>query len=96
MMSRVLELLPFLVLGLFLGIVAADPDMLQDVCVADLSSAVKVNGFPCKATFNASDFSTDVIAKPGPTNNTMGSLVTGANVGTKEVEKIKSRLAPKK
>ncbi|KAI4374044.1 hypothetical protein MLD38_012089 [Melastoma candidum] len=80
MMWRVPELLPFLALGLFLGHVAADPDMLQDVCVADLSSAVKVNGFPCKVAFNASDFSTDVIAKPGPTNNTMGSLVTAANV----------------
>ncbi|CAA6668851.1 unnamed protein product [Spirodela intermedia] len=35
---------------------ASDPDLLQDVCVADLNSTVKVNGFPCKAQFNATDF----------------------------------------
>ncbi|KAJ6380469.1 hypothetical protein OIU76_017020, partial [Salix suchowensis] len=28
--------------------VAADPDMLQDVCVADFNSGVKVNGFTCR------------------------------------------------
>ncbi|GFY89219.1 germin-like protein 5 [Actinidia rufa] len=37
--------------------VSADPDMLQDVCVADPTSGVKMNGFACKASFNASDFS---------------------------------------
>ncbi|XP_047330884.1 nectarin-1-like [Impatiens glandulifera] len=61
-------------------VAANDPDMLQDVCVADLNAAVKVNGFPCKATFNASDFFSDALVKPGATNNSMGSLVTAANV----------------
>ncbi|KAF3454754.1 hypothetical protein FNV43_RR05202 [Rhamnella rubrinervis] len=66
----------------FLCISAADPDLLQDVCVADLTSAVKVNGFTCKdiANVTAEDFFSTVLAKPGLTNNTFGSLVTGANV----------------
>lgn len=60
--------------------VSADPDLLQDVCVADSSSGVKINGFACKPTFNSSDFFFDGLANPGLTNNTMGSKVTPANV----------------
>ncbi|KAL0412846.1 UNVERIFIED_CONTAM: Germin-like protein subfamily 2 member 4 [Sesamum radiatum] len=60
--------------------VSADPDMLQDVCVADLTSGVKVNGFICKSNITAEDFFFAGIAKPGATNTTTGSLVTGANV----------------
>ncbi|PIN08208.1 hypothetical protein CDL12_19217 [Handroanthus impetiginosus] len=60
--------------------VFADPDMLQDICVADLTSDVKVNGYPCKSTATAEDFFFDGLAKPGSTNNSVGSLVTGANV----------------
>lgn len=60
--------------------VSADPDLLQDICVADLNSAIKVNGFPCKSNVTAEDFFSDVLAKPGSTNNSVGSLVTGANV----------------
>ncbi|KAK7284475.1 hypothetical protein RJT34_19221 [Clitoria ternatea] len=61
---------------------ASDPDPLQDLCVADLASAVKVNGFTCKdaTKVNASDFFSNILAKPGATNTTFGSLVTGANV----------------
>ncbi|KAM6578519.1 hypothetical protein CsatB_030356 [Cannabis sativa] len=58
----------------------ADPELLQDVCVADLNSAVKVNGFPCKANVSADDFSFAGLANPGATNNTFKSKVTGANV----------------
>ena len=61
-------------------LVFADPDMLQDICVADLTSAVKVNGFPCKSNVTADDFFFAGIANPGATNNTVGALVTGANV----------------
>lgn len=43
-------------------------------------TGLKVNGFTCKATFDETDFFSDVLAKPGLTNNSMGSLVTGANV----------------
>ncbi|KAL8541922.1 hypothetical protein ACS0TY_002970 [Phlomoides rotata] len=61
--------------------VSADPDLLQDICVADLiTSAVKVNGFPCKSNVTAEDFFFDGLAKPGATNNSAGSGVTGANV----------------
>ncbi|XP_021830392.1 rhicadhesin receptor [Prunus avium] len=61
---------------------AADPDLLQDICVADLAAGVKVNGFVCKNEANATaeDFFTAGLAKPGLTNNTFGSLVTAANV----------------
>ncbi|OVA16588.1 Germin [Macleaya cordata] len=64
------------------GIVASDPDLLQDICVADRSSAVKLNGFSCKEAANvtAADFFFDGLAKPGTVNNSVGSLVTGANV----------------
>ncbi|XP_057542972.1 rhicadhesin receptor-like [Amaranthus tricolor] len=59
-----------------------DADMLQDICVADSTSEVKLNGFACKnaANITAEDFFFGGISKPGLTNNTMGSLVTGANV----------------
>ncbi|KAL9245863.1 hypothetical protein vseg_019465 [Gypsophila vaccaria] len=59
-----------------------DPDMLQDVCVADPASGVTVNGFACKKTSNITeaDFFFAGISKPGMTNNTMGAVVTGANV----------------
>uniref|UniRef100_A0A6N2LUL9 Germin-like protein n=1 Tax=Salix viminalis TaxID=40686 RepID=A0A6N2LUL9_SALVM len=71
----------YMALGLvLLAIVSADPDLLQDVCVADLSSGVKVNGFTCKANISAEDFFFVGLAKPGLTNNTFGSLVTAANV----------------
>lgn len=59
---------------------SGDPDMLQDVCVADLASAVKVNGFPCKVNATADDFFSTILSKPGATNNTLGSLVTGVSL----------------
>ncbi|KAM3377879.1 nectarin-1 [Capsicum galapagoense] len=59
---------------------AADPDMLQDICVADLNSNLLVNGFPCKNVFSAADFASLVLSRPGATNNTFGSAVTAANV----------------
>ncbi|XP_059652185.1 rhicadhesin receptor-like [Cornus florida] len=62
------------------NIVTADSDMEQDVCVADLKSGVKVNGYPCKKNITAEDFFFSGLAKPGLTNTTMGSLVTAANV----------------
>ncbi|KAI3905360.1 hypothetical protein MKX01_040051 [Papaver californicum] len=56
--------------------------MLQDICVADLASGVKMNGFACKPATNvtAEDFFSTTLSKPGATNNSMGSKVTGANV----------------
>ncbi|KAF7127300.1 hypothetical protein RHSIM_Rhsim11G0109900 [Rhododendron simsii] len=60
--------------------VSADPDMLQDVCVADLNNAVKMNGFACKANFSPSDFFSSGLAMPMPTYNMLGFTVTPANV----------------
>jgi len=63
---------------------AYDPDLLQDFCVADDTSAdnLKVNGFPCKdpKTVKASDFLFQGLRNQGSTNNMFGSLVTPANV----------------
>uniref|UniRef100_A0A0A9DS81 Germin-like protein n=1 Tax=Arundo donax TaxID=35708 RepID=A0A0A9DS81_ARUDO len=65
--------------------IAGDPDMLQDICVADyksLQGPLRVNGFPCKRPENvtANDFFSDVLANPGNTGNAVGSAVTAANV----------------
>ncbi|PPD73284.1 hypothetical protein GOBAR_DD29791 [Gossypium barbadense] len=68
--------------ALVFGSSHADPDLLQDICVADLSSGVKMNGFPCKntKTIGADDFFFAGFAQPSIPNNTVGSLVTAANV----------------
>ncbi|KAL2513838.1 Germin-like protein subfamily 2 member 1 [Forsythia ovata] len=65
---------------MMLSSVSADPDLLQDLCVADLTSGVKVNGFACKSNVIAEDFFFAGLANPGATNTTTGSLVTAANV----------------
>jgi len=81
---KLVDLLLLVALALLLSTTAfsSDPDYLQDLCVADLASGVSVNGFTCKpaSKVNASDFFSNILAKPGATNNTYGSLVTGANV----------------
>ncbi|RDX75321.1 Germin-like protein subfamily 2 member 4, partial [Mucuna pruriens] len=77
------NLLLLVILPLLLATtVSSDLDPLQDLCVADLASGVKVNGFSCKeaSKVNASDFFSSILAKAGATNSTFGSLVTGANV----------------
>ncbi|XP_004302314.1 PREDICTED: rhicadhesin receptor-like [Fragaria vesca subsp. vesca] len=80
-MAAMLALL-VMTFAIVFGNSAADPDMLQDICVADFASAAKMNGFACKDAANATaeDFFFAGIAKPGLTNNTFGSLVTLANV----------------
>ncbi|RYR01977.1 hypothetical protein S245_054867 [Arachis hypogaea] len=64
---------------------ASDPDTLQDFCVALPSSSetgVKVNGFACKELSNVteSDFFFNGLANAATINNTVGSVVTAANV----------------
>ncbi|XP_010909634.1 germin-like protein 5-1 [Elaeis guineensis] len=82
MLTKSSLLAPFILLiFLIASSLAADPDMLQDLCVADLNSPVKVNGFACKANVSEGDFFFKGLANPGATNNTLGSLVTGADVG---------------
>ncbi|KAK2364887.1 rhicadhesin receptor [Trifolium repens] len=77
-----MKLIAVLLLVAFTTFTTSDPDNLQDICVADLASAIIVNGFPCKPATNvtAADFSSKILATPGATNNTFGSLVTAANV----------------
>ncbi|XP_042474868.1 germin-like protein subfamily 2 member 4 [Macadamia integrifolia] len=72
----------FVICAMVSGSFASDPDPLQDVCVANLTSGVKVNGYPCKNAGNvsAADFFYSGLAKAAKPNNTMGSLVTPANV----------------
>ena len=64
---------------------AGDPDMLQDICVADyksLKGPLRLNGFPCKRPENVTvnDFFFDGLSNPGNTGNAVGSVVTAANV----------------
>jgi|UniRef100_A0A2N9FIC1 quercetin dioxygenase-like cupin family protein len=61
---------------------SADPDPLQDFCIADLNASISVNGFPCKpaSQVNANDFFFDGLTKEGNTANIFGSNVTAANV----------------
>ncbi|KAG5230064.1 germin protein subfamily member [Salix suchowensis] len=65
-----------------LHISSADPDPLQDFCVADLKAPVSVNGFPCKpeADVTSDDFFFDGLSKEGNTTNIFGWSVTAANV----------------
>ncbi|MBA0702006.1 hypothetical protein Goari_020365 [Gossypium aridum] len=72
----------FVALVAVFSVAKSDPDPLQDICVADTSSGVKVNGFVCKkdADVTENDFFFSGLAKPAVVNNTVGSVVTGANV----------------
>ncbi|XP_076899156.1 germin-like protein subfamily 2 member 4 [Bidens hawaiensis] len=70
-----------MMMAIFLAsFVSADPDLLQDVCVADLASGVKLNGFACKNNISADDFFFTGLANPALTNNTFGATVTPASV----------------
>ncbi|KAF7040234.1 LOW QUALITY PROTEIN: hypothetical protein CFC21_050150 [Triticum aestivum] len=65
---------------------ASDPDMLQDLCVADyksLDGPLRLNGYPCKRPEStmANDFFSDVLSVPGNTGgNPSGSVVTTVTV----------------
>jgi quercetin dioxygenase-like cupin family protein len=62
--------------------ILADPDSLQDFCVADLSASPSVHGFPCKpaSKVTSDDFFFDGLSKEGDTTNRFGSNLTAANV----------------
>ncbi|KAG2594224.1 germin-like protein 1-4 [Panicum virgatum] len=82
-------LLAVVLLALAAPPVAGDPDMLQDICVADyksLQGPLRVNGFPCKreANVTAEDFFFGGLAKAADvySGNPMGSAVTAADVET--------------
>ena len=64
-------------------IMAADPDPLQDFCVADLSGTPSVNGHPCLPPSAAGDeflFSTRIATGGDPLANPNGSNVTELDV----------------
>uniref|UniRef100_A0ACD5XGZ1 Uncharacterized protein n=1 Tax=Avena sativa TaxID=4498 RepID=A0ACD5XGZ1_AVESA len=84
-LSAVLLAVCTVLLALAVPLLAGDPNMLQDFCVADyksLEGPLRLNGFPCKRPENvtANDFFSDVLAAPGNTGNPVGSAVTTANV----------------
>ncbi|KAL6888621.1 hypothetical protein ACP4OV_009647 [Aristida adscensionis] len=62
--------------------IASDPSLLQDVCVADKTSQVLVNGFACKSMKDVSveDFTFSGLHVAGNTSNKQGSAVTAVNV----------------
>lgn len=71
--SFCVSLVPMLVL-------ASDPDPLQDFCVADNSTSVLINGFPCKnaTSVSAADFMFAGLMNAGNTSNRNMALVTPA------------------
>ncbi|CAM0885130.1 unnamed protein product [Alopecurus aequalis] len=73
------------ILVLAMPLLAGDPDMLQDFCVADyksLDGPLRLNGYPCKRPENvaANDFWSNVLSLPGNTGSPVGSAMTVANV----------------
>ncbi|KAI3937178.1 hypothetical protein MKW92_019594 [Papaver armeniacum] len=60
----------------------ADPDALQDFCVADLNSTVIVNGFPCKpvSEVTANDFYYSGLMNEASTDNRLGLGVRSGDV----------------
>ncbi|KAE8683160.1 Germin-like protein 3-8 [Hibiscus syriacus] len=69
---------------LLLPSLSADPDPLQDFCVANLSGSLSVNGFPCKpaSEVTSDDFFFDGFMEEGNTTNRFASSLTPANVLT--------------
>lgn len=61
---------------------AADADPLQDFCVADNTTTLTINGFPCKpaAHVTVADFVSRALTKPGDTKNVNHAKVTPASV----------------
>lgn len=62
---------------------ASDPDPLQDFCVADFSSKLFVNGFPCKdpANVTSEDFTYRGLRNQGNLSLTFGAPLQKAFVG---------------
>ncbi|XP_068649852.1 germin-like protein 8-2 isoform X2 [Aristolochia californica] len=63
-------------------IFASDPSPLQDFCIADLNSTVRVNGFVCKdpKLAMANDFFFTGLDKVRTPSNAVGSTVTAVSV----------------
>ncbi|XP_026398313.1 germin-like protein subfamily T member 2, partial [Papaver somniferum] len=63
---------------------SADPDPLQDFCVADLNSTIIVNGYPCKpvSQVTSNDFFFSGLINAPSTANPLGHGVRIGNVST--------------
>ncbi|KAG6581481.1 putative germin-like protein 2-1, partial [Cucurbita argyrosperma subsp. sororia] len=79
--AQLLLLVPLLLL-ISCVVMASDPSPLQDFCVADANSTVKVNGVVCKDPnlVTAGDFFFSGLNKAGNTSTPVGSRVTAVNV----------------
>ncbi|KAJ4712215.1 Germin [Melia azedarach] len=89
MMSSSISLFKLLCSLLVLSILplpsrSADPDPLQDFCVADLNATISLNGFPCKpaALVTSDDFFFDGLSKEANTTTIFGAVVSLGNVLT--------------
>ncbi|KAH7422441.1 hypothetical protein KP509_12G008500 [Ceratopteris richardii] len=65
-------------------VLASDGDPLQDFCVADNSTQITVNGFPCKpvSDVDATDFASSLLRQPGNEDPRVGSAVNLATAMT--------------
>uniref|UniRef100_A0A0E0LS09 Germin-like protein n=1 Tax=Oryza punctata TaxID=4537 RepID=A0A0E0LS09_ORYPU len=81
--SSLFLLASLLVLSSWQQAIAYDPSPLQDFCVADMASPVRVNGFACKDPMNVTSddfFNAAKFDMPRNTMNKVGSNVTNLNV----------------
>ncbi|PHT37297.1 Germin-like protein subfamily 1 member 7 [Capsicum baccatum] len=81
-MAKQFLLLNLIALSFRCVVLAFETSPLQDFCVADPASPVKVNGLACKdpKSVNTEDFYFSGLHLAGNTSNTFGSKVTAVNV----------------
>ncbi|XP_009761605.2 putative germin-like protein 2-3 [Nicotiana sylvestris] len=81
-MAKLFSFLSLLTLSFCCLITGFEPSPLQDFCVADSASSVKVNGMVCKnsSLVEANDFYFSGLHLAGNTTNPAGSKVTPVNV----------------
>ncbi|KAJ7569488.1 hypothetical protein O6H91_01G080700 [Diphasiastrum complanatum] len=82
---------------------ATDADLLQDFCVAELQSSVRVNGFPCKnvADVQGQDFVFSGLAHAGNTSlsltgvaRTPASVLQFPGLNTQGISMVRADFAP--
>ncbi|XP_072988472.1 oxalate oxidase 1-like [Typha latifolia] len=82
--SSLSKLLLFLSAALLLSSLAsaADPDPVDDLCIADLTKGKTINGYPCKPEWAvcSDDFFSSILSTGGDTDNPNGSNATSGDV----------------
>ncbi|KAI3991587.1 hypothetical protein MKX01_001054 [Papaver californicum] len=81
---------------------SADPDPLQDICIADFNSTININGFPCKpeSQVTSNDFFFSGLRNGGSTANPegfgvqLGDVTTFPGLNTQSLEVSRIDLAP--